>query len=334
MGTGVMPGKAADDMATAVVRLARASERGERPPVWLIFECLARVRELDVSASGGDALLWMVTPVLRAALQRLEHEDGSRRALEAEVAALRAQSEGLAMDVEDKAEAFRRMQARARERLWRREEETQELIQTCSSLRHEVASMEAERSALAALVERGHHKERLAWEREESELQAEIASLDEQEANLLLQLDLREPTAAAKEQVNEVNQIMQTLHLNLMRYAQLRKRLRYREMQILELKQALQELEEKREAELERRRQRQERKAKKLQNRLRRSSPRSGVRSPPLPSVHQNGTFDSAIANSAAAGNSGTCSSANPADTTTPAIQTTSEPANAGGEST
>lgn len=112
-GTGIRT-DSHDSAAGDVVNMARCAERGEVPPLSLILRCLDSIQSLDLSSSGGDALLWMIAPVLRAAHDRLADTCRERLATRVEVDALRAKLEGLRMDVESEVGCWHRAEETAK----------------------------------------------------------------------------------------------------------------------------------------------------------------------------------------------------------------------------
>lgn len=173
----------------AVVRLARCGERGAEPPLPLILQCLQRVAHLDLSASGGDALLWMLFPVLRAAQSKLQELCHDRHDLEVEVPALRAKLEQLSMDVESECGSWRRAEEKAKGQLKGQHEAARRLERTAARLQQELAEVRAETSELRRQADEGLAAERESWARERQKFEEEIADLSVKSKELDVKLD-------------------------------------------------------------------------------------------------------------------------------------------------
>lgn len=200
-GTGFPPVCSdSDETATLVARLARFSERGDPAPASLLLDCIARVRELEFSAAGGDALLWMVQPVLRALQWRLEEAAEERQALEVEVSALHARAEQVSMDVEAERDWLLRADERARQRLRDRRAATENLKLDAIRMEKELAEVQAACDELRQEADEGLSTERENAARERQRLEEQVADLDGKIRELTQKLDLEEAFKAANDQ--------------------------------------------------------------------------------------------------------------------------------------
>eukprot|EP00439_Symbiodinium_sp_Y106_P062275 s932_g9.t1 len=129
--------------AEDVTQLTRMADRGDPLPLHLLRRCLQRICDLEISSSGGDALLWMVSPVLEAARRQLMQDSQERRMVEAEADTFRQRSEMCAMEVEDQRSKHLREQERIRVRVRQQQDTTKAMVMKALALLEERRELEA-----------------------------------------------------------------------------------------------------------------------------------------------------------------------------------------------
>lgn len=243
-GTGLLV-PAADDAAGAVVRLARTVERGKEPSMYLLLECLEHVRGLEINAVGGDSLLWMVSPVLRAVRQNVLKANDERQALEAEVARLRQRDDQIMLQIEDLTATLVRSEAGYQEHLQHLRSRTQDLDTQSSGLAKGLAEVGAESEVLQKQVNVGLRAERMAWGRERIRLEAEVATLDRCMTTLRNELDIEDQKVLYEEQIAEANAKILEFAPNVQKHGASRRKVNDRLMQIDSMKKQLESIEAK-----------------------------------------------------------------------------------------
>jgi len=243
VGTGTPPPLRVD-AASAVVRLARFIDRGEVAPLSLLLLCLDHIQDLKLTSSGGDALLWMIAPVLRAAHCRLEEAADERQALEVEVSALRRRAEQLSMDVEGEREWLRRAEETQKLRLKDRREAARTIETDAVRLRQDLTRVEAESAELRQQADEGLAVERDSWGRECQLLEDETANLVEKVQHLDSKLDLDEPFRQAQEQLAAANEKLNKFKSACDKQEELARRIDDRESKIQDLRNELEKIEQ------------------------------------------------------------------------------------------
>jgi len=238
VGTGALP-QPAEDALGAVVQLVRACERGEQPALKQLLACLGHVRGLDLSAAGGDALLWAVPPVLQAARAELLREDDERRVLEVEMVGLRLRDEQAGLDAEDHMACLARARDRLAGRIQHRAALAAELEASGARLQADLSEAEGEWAKLARRAREGLQDERDAWAREREGLLSELSGLNAQAAELADDTELQERAARAKERLAAAQQKIEVLMPSATRCNELREKMQLRESQIEDLLQQL-----------------------------------------------------------------------------------------------
>jgi len=231
MGTGAPVDDSGRDVGGIVVKLARYAERGDTPPLPLLLESIAKVRELDFAASGGDCLLWMVPPVLRAAQWRLEEAAEERQALEAEVQALHTRAETASMDVEADRDWLIRADARARQRLRERRAATEQLRVDAVKMEKQLAHVQADSAALRQEADEGLSTERERAAQERLRLEEQIGELDVRIEELNQKLDLEEQFEKAQKELAQATETLDRFSPICMRQEEVARRADDRESQ-------------------------------------------------------------------------------------------------------
>mmetsp|Transcript_91740 Transcript_91740/g.296810 ORF Transcript_91740/g.296810 Transcript_91740/m.296810 type:complete len:286 (+) Transcript_91740:252-1109(+) len=243
-GTGLSPTTPVDVAAT-VVRLARHCDRGETPQLSLILECLDMIRGLELTATGGDALVWMLAPVLRTALGQLQHAAQERLHLEEEVSTLRLRSEQTSMDVEHLREWLRRAAETQAMRCSQRRESAGQLEVEADRVEHDLVDVVAQSTELRQQADEGLAVEREAWNRECIALEEETTNFLKEIQELDRELDLEEKSAQAEEQLVSMAARLKYLRPTVDKQTELSKRIDDREHRITELQADLAEIERK-----------------------------------------------------------------------------------------
>lgn len=231
VGTGAPP-LPAFDAAGAVVRLVRNTERGEAPPLSLLRDCLSYISRLDVSATGGDALLWMLPPVLRSARDQLTRANDERQTLEVEVAGLKSKVEALDLNVEGQKLWLRTAEEEVRERMRQQRREIGGLWQKASHLEVELKDVEAEADALQRQIDEGLGSEREAWAKEREALEDEAAALSNDLLKLGTGPDMEERIRQAEEALAAAALKVEQLKPSVLKQEELRRKVADRSYQI------------------------------------------------------------------------------------------------------
>ncbi|CAE7236177.1 unnamed protein product [Symbiodinium sp. CCMP2456] len=220
-GTGVQCARA-NKHAEDVTQLTRMADRGDPPPLHLLRRCLQRICDLEISSSGGDALLWMVSPVLEAARRQLMQDSQERRMVEAEANTFRQRLEMCAMEVEDQRSKHLREQERIRVRVRQQQETTKAMVMKALTLLEERRELEAACRQLELQI--GRKTEDGPFGAEKRQLKAEV---DQLQANLNelneMKNSLAEPTEAAEERVAKLRHLIEETQPLLAKKEQLRR---------------------------------------------------------------------------------------------------------------
>eukprot|EP00930_Biecheleria_cincta_P025335 TRINITY_DN18058_c0_g1_i2.p1 TRINITY_DN18058_c0_g1~~TRINITY_DN18058_c0_g1_i2.p1 ORF type:complete len:305 (-),score=61.12 TRINITY_DN18058_c0_g1_i2:151-1065(-) len=219
-GAGAVPTSTAA-CADAVGQLTRILERGEQPRVALLFECLQHICTLQVGATGGDSLLWMIGPVLQATRQQLSQENDYRQLLETEVAGMRSKADNLAFEAEHQIS----IQLRAEDKFGRQHREiqtkTEELLADVAHMQEEWEYLERQSAQLSEHDELS--SARADWIQEQHTLESELESL---EASILefskLTAELIEPQREIQEKVEQLRERLLELRPDAARQEHLR----------------------------------------------------------------------------------------------------------------
>lgn len=163
--------------SAAIVQLARQCDRGDKPPLSVLLQCLDFLRGLDFTASGGDGLLWMLAPVLRTAYVQLQDGAAERERLEDEVVHLRLSAEQVCMDVEHEREWLRRAAEGQALRCKERREAARRLEAESERLEVELATVLGESAALRQQADEGLAVERTAWGKQRTQLEEDTSIL-------------------------------------------------------------------------------------------------------------------------------------------------------------
>mmetsp|Transcript_20159 Transcript_20159/g.35827 ORF Transcript_20159/g.35827 Transcript_20159/m.35827 type:complete len:325 (-) Transcript_20159:214-1188(-) len=243
-GSGA-PAAAFENLRSAVGQLVRVTERGEITPLALLLECLRHISSLELNASGGDSLLWMVKPVLQASRTQLLQDNNDRQLFEAEVAGLRLLMESLSLEAEDQIAWQIRSEEKFITRHQKGKKEAQALREETATMRQERERLEAE--SLQLQKQELLSRERQIWEEEHGKLEAEVASLEASIAKLEEQKEsLEEPADFAEAHLEGIMQRLADIHPDFVRQETLRKTLVRVEDEIEDLERNLENLEQKR----------------------------------------------------------------------------------------
>ncbi|CAL1157937.1 unnamed protein product [Cladocopium goreaui] len=211
--------KSVDKASESIAHLERMAERGDLPPVCLLLRCLQHLGSLELGCVGGDALLWMVSPVLEVARRRIQQDSHERFALQAEAESLRQTVEKIAMQVEDQQCLQQRTQDRFEALLKRHEQQLEAFRSEVTALKRQRSDVEVKRrqldtEALAA--------ERL-WKAELQQLEEERWSLEKQLENLEEQMSsLAAPRQRAQDRCVELTEKLELLQPDLQKKETLR----------------------------------------------------------------------------------------------------------------
>lgn len=230
-----------NQVATAVVKLARLCDRGVSPPLPLLLECLTLIQGLDLAAVGGDGLLWMVAPVLRAAFSRLQDAAAERRALESEVAASHLRFEQLNMDVEHEREWFRRAVAHEAQRVKDRREAARNLEVEADQLEIDLVKVEAESAELRQQADEGLAGEREKWGIECKRLEHKCKIYSKDLEDLASQDDLGPQSRELEESLDHARKKILENQPAVNKNMELAKRVDDREMMISDLRNEIDE---------------------------------------------------------------------------------------------
>lgn len=233
------------DASGAVVQLARCCERGETPPLSLILQCLDSIQTLELSSSGGDAFLWMVAPVLRAAHDRLAGACSDRATLAVEVGMLRSELERLSMDVESESGCWRRAESSAKAQLQERLEAAQKFEQKAARLLQELEQVKAETQNLQRQADEGLAIERAERGREQEAMEEQILHLSDENGKLdqKLNLDLNEAIRRIEKQLVAAKDKLTQLNPRALKQDELARKVDSRETNIAEAQSELELLE-------------------------------------------------------------------------------------------
>lgn len=202
-----------------IAHLERIAERGHLPPVCLLLQCLQHLTSLELSCVGGDAFLWMVSPVLEAARRRIQQDSRERFALEAEAESLRQSVEKMAMEVEDEHCLQLRMEERFAALLERHEKQLEAWKAEARALKGQCLEVEAKRGQLDTEAKIAEY----IWEGELAELEAERSALEEDLEDLEKKMAaLAFPKQKAQERCIELTEKLEQLQPDLQKKETLR----------------------------------------------------------------------------------------------------------------
>lgn len=211
--------KSPDRAFKSIAHLERIAERGDLPPVCLILQCLQHLGSLEFGCVGGDALLWMVSPVLEVARRRIQQDSHERFALQAEAESLRQTVEKLAMQVEDQQCLQQRTQDRFEALLKRHERQLEAFRSEVTALKRQRSEVEVKRRQLdtEALAAEG------LWTAELQQLEEERSTLEIQLENLEEQMSsLAAPRQRAQDRCVDLTEKLELLQPDLQKKETLR----------------------------------------------------------------------------------------------------------------
>lgn len=211
--------KSPDRAFKSIAHLERIAERGDLPPVCLILRCLQHLGSLEFGCVGGDALLWMVSPVLEVARRRIQQDSHERFALQAEAESLRQTVEKLAMQVEDQQCLQQRTQDRFEALLKRHERQLEAFRSEVTALKRQRSEVEVKRRQLdtEALAAEG------LWTAELQQLEEERSTLEIQLENLEEQMSsLAAPRQRAQDRCVDLTEKLELLQPDLQKKETLR----------------------------------------------------------------------------------------------------------------
>lgn len=234
----------------SVACLERMAERGDAVPVCLLLQCLQYLGTLELSAVGGDALLWMVSPVLEAARRQILQDHAERRTLEAEAGTFRQKVEKMAMEVEDHHSWRERSEERLTNLLGRHERQLEAFQSEAQALKGQRREVEATRRQLdvkALEMEQRWKKELEQLKDGHEQLFAQLESLEEEIAHL------EEPQKAAAEQQRLLAQQLEQMQPELLKKEMLKETNMRLELEIKDLQREIEQLEKRKKRGLPRR---------------------------------------------------------------------------------
>lgn len=228
------------DPASDIVRLSRLFERGECLPMHLSLGCLGHVRDFDIAAVGGESLLWMVAPVLRAARGQLMQANDERKVLDAEVSALRPRAEAAAFEAEGQDAWMRRAEEQIYDLVAARHMYHQELHQANIQMATKLADVESEAESLKLQMETGLSRQLDAWAWEQKGMEDEHASLSRCLVDLQAAVRSSEKNIQRTEdKLKDVREKLALIGPKVLQQEELRKKVVERELQIVEIEQQL-----------------------------------------------------------------------------------------------